>query len=384
MPRPVRQRGAQLGEAGRVELGADRQRRLDPLGKRIRPGHAQQVRAVDVEHVERERHGGDALRLGHELVGQQRRRDDVEHVDRLQRHGTLATEATRGQRMLDARSRRRRRIRRGGPVLRSRSVQARAIGEVAVERGARNAGGRGDVGDRGQWRQVEQPAARGDDPLPCALLIRALSHAHTTLVPRVSYHMGLHVAQLCAISVLGRLPRRGAGHAEPVMPTGEDDRRPGIDPDTGPRADYSPERRRRRPRVCSRRSSARLKEFSEDNMTDWAAALTYYGVLSIFPALIAMVSLVGLVRRSGRRRPRRSPTSSRQLGPKSAADTFAGPIESVTSNRGRVRDPADRRPRAARSGRRRATSARSRARPTSSGRRRRAGRSGSSSRFSCS
>ena len=36
-------------------------------------------------------------------------------------------------------------------------------------------------------------------------------------------------------------------------------------------------------------------EFKEDNGTDWAAALTYYSVLSIFPALIAMVSIVGLV-----------------------------------------------------------------------------------------
>jgi len=38
-----------------------------------------------------------------------------------------------------------------------------------------------------------------------------------------------------------------------------------------------------------------FKEFSADNMTDWAAALTYYGVLALFPALIALVSIVGLV-----------------------------------------------------------------------------------------
>jgi membrane protein len=37
-----------------------------------------------------------------------------------------------------------------------------------------------------------------------------------------------------------------------------------------------------------------FREFKADNLTDWAAALTYYGVLSIFPALIAIVSLVGL------------------------------------------------------------------------------------------
>src|SRR3954447_10378825 len=37
-----------------------------------------------------------------------------------------------------------------------------------------------------------------------------------------------------------------------------------------------------------------LREFSEDNITDWAAALTYYGVLSIFPMLLALISLLGL------------------------------------------------------------------------------------------
>jgi membrane protein len=38
-----------------------------------------------------------------------------------------------------------------------------------------------------------------------------------------------------------------------------------------------------------------FREFKEDNLTDWAAALTYYGVLAIFPALIALVSILGLV-----------------------------------------------------------------------------------------
>jgi membrane protein len=36
------------------------------------------------------------------------------------------------------------------------------------------------------------------------------------------------------------------------------------------------------------------REFSDDNVTDWAAALTYYGVLSIFPMLLALISLLGL------------------------------------------------------------------------------------------
>jgi membrane protein len=38
-----------------------------------------------------------------------------------------------------------------------------------------------------------------------------------------------------------------------------------------------------------------VTEFREDNLTDWAAALTYYGILSIFPMLLVLVSLLGLL-----------------------------------------------------------------------------------------
>ncbi|HEX2396981.1 MAG TPA: YihY/virulence factor BrkB family protein [Solirubrobacteraceae bacterium] len=38
-----------------------------------------------------------------------------------------------------------------------------------------------------------------------------------------------------------------------------------------------------------------VSEFRQDNLTDWAAALTYYGVLAIFPAILALVSILGLV-----------------------------------------------------------------------------------------
>jgi len=41
-----------------------------------------------------------------------------------------------------------------------------------------------------------------------------------------------------------------------------------------------------------------MREFSDDNVTDWAAALTYYAVLSIFPALLVLVSLLGIVGQS--------------------------------------------------------------------------------------
>ena len=36
------------------------------------------------------------------------------------------------------------------------------------------------------------------------------------------------------------------------------------------------------------------REFTKDECTDLAAALTYYAVLALFPAMIALLSLVGL------------------------------------------------------------------------------------------
>jgi membrane protein len=38
-----------------------------------------------------------------------------------------------------------------------------------------------------------------------------------------------------------------------------------------------------------------VREFKADNLGDLAAALTYYGILSIFPALLALVSVLGLI-----------------------------------------------------------------------------------------
>jgi membrane protein len=74
-------------------------------------------------------------------------------------------------------------------------------------------------------------------------------------------------------------------------------------------------------------------EFRDDNLTDWAAALTYYGLLSLFPGLIALVSIVGLVG-DPKGAARTITEIVTALGPRSAAQTFAGPIESVASDRG--------------------------------------------------
>ena len=74
-----------------------------------------------------------------------------------------------------------------------------------------------------------------------------------------------------------------------------------------------------------------VSEFKDDNLTDWAAALTYYAVLSIFPAFIAMISILGLVVDPA--------TITRvvtdvvaSLGPESAVNTFKGPIEQISGN----------------------------------------------------
>jgi membrane protein len=75
-----------------------------------------------------------------------------------------------------------------------------------------------------------------------------------------------------------------------------------------------------------------VREFKDDNLTDWAAALTYYSILSIFPALIAFVGIVGLVGKN--------PETTNailniidDIGPASAVDTFDGPIQTVMTNK---------------------------------------------------
>ena len=76
-----------------------------------------------------------------------------------------------------------------------------------------------------------------------------------------------------------------------------------------------------------------LSEFKEDKLNHWAAALTYYAVLSLFPALIVLVSLAGIVASPQTVTKFLTDTVS-AIGPDSAIDTFKGPIESVTSSSG--------------------------------------------------
>ena len=84
-----------------------------------------------------------------------------------------------------------------------------------------------------------------------------------------------------------------------------------------------------------RRATAKrtFAAFQADQVTDLAAALTYYAVLSIFPGLIALVSIVGLFG-DPQATTRALTDIVADLGPSSATDTFGGPIESLTANRG--------------------------------------------------
>jgi membrane protein len=67
-----------------------------------------------------------------------------------------------------------------------------------------------------------------------------------------------------------------------------------VPPDAGP--DKPTQLRARGIFAALRRT---FKQFSEDNLSDWAAALTYYGVLSIFPGVLVLVSVLGLLSSDG-------------------------------------------------------------------------------------
>ena len=76
-----------------------------------------------------------------------------------------------------------------------------------------------------------------------------------------------------------------------------------------------------------------VREAQDDNLTDWAGALTYYGVLSLFPALIVLVALLGIFGDEVR-------TTNALLGivedlsPGTTKDTLRDPIVQVIKAKG--------------------------------------------------
>ncbi|MEU8776841.1 YihY/virulence factor BrkB family protein [Streptomyces sp. NPDC048606] len=118
----------------------------------------------------------------------------------------------------------------------------------------------------------------------------------------------------------GGEPERGTGDRQAV--TGPDE---GIG-----------ERAPRRPTELPARSwkevlLGTLKEVGDDELADRAAALTYYGVLAIFPALLVLVSLLGV---TGESTVRRLLDELRGLTPGATRDVVTGAVEQLQGNAG--------------------------------------------------
>src|SRR5215211_4364999 len=97
---------------------------------------------------------------------------------------------------------------------------------------------------------------------------------------------------------------------------------PETDEISGTRADYAPTGADPKPTTFGTIKRT-VKEFSEDNLTDWAAALTYYGVLALFPALIALLT-----------DPQKLSDALTTVLPQSAATTMEPVIDQIAGNTG--------------------------------------------------
>ncbi|MET7745978.1 YihY/virulence factor BrkB family protein [Streptomyces sp. NPDC005385] len=77
--------------------------------------------------------------------------------------------------------------------------------------------------------------------------------------------------------------------------------------------------------------SGSVREFKKDELTDRAAALTYYGVLALFPALLALVSLLGI---TGKSTTDKVLDNLKQLAPGPARDILTRAVEQLQGNAG--------------------------------------------------
>ncbi|MFJ4466699.1 YihY/virulence factor BrkB family protein [Streptomyces sp. NPDC089424] len=119
---------------------------------------------------------------------------------------------------------------------------------------------------------------------------------------------------------------------------GHKDQRDGENPapeEAGPRPEVeraapdSPAKLPRRSWVAVLKGSVR--EFQEDELTDRAAALTYYTVLSLFPALLVLVSLLGI---AGRSVTDRLLESLQQVAPGPGRDIITQAVRQLQDNSG--------------------------------------------------
>jgi membrane protein len=109
----------------------------------------------------------------------------------------------------------------------------------------------------------------------------------------------------------------------------EDQRSIGPDEDVERRAPDQPTQVLRR--SWSTVLKGTLKEFKDDELTDRAAALTYYGILSLFPALLVLVSLLGL---TGRSATQQVLDNIQSLAPGSAREILQDAVRQLQGNAG--------------------------------------------------
>ena len=186
-----------------------------------------------------------------------------------------------------------------------------------------------------------------------------LGATSTPARPSRSRQLVVAVSGLLAGVMVGRLGRPSpVGPAPGLRPSDDSPRRPGRspaesidnseadesarpvarelqqnaentpDPDD-PAKPESPTDLSKRSVVFVLRKTAR--EFSTDQCTDLAAALTYYAVLSLFPALVVVVSLLGVFGQ-GQRTTDAVLQIVGDLGPASTVDTLRGPIQQLVES----------------------------------------------------
>lgn len=110
------------------------------------------------------------------------------------------------------------------------------------------------------------------------------------------------------------------------MPTPEE---AGPGPDVERRAPDTPAKLPKRAWAAVLKGA--LREFKDDELADRAAALTYYGVLSLFPALLVLVSLLGIAGKSTIDAVLRN---VRQLAPGAARDVATRAVEQLQGRAG--------------------------------------------------
>lgn len=128
--------------------------------------------------------------------------------------------------------------------------------------------------------------------------------------------------------LLGRLRR--SRPTEPRSPVAARPEAPAAAPDPDdPAKPDSPTDLRKRSVLYVLRKTAR--EFGTDQCTDLAAALTYYAVLSLFPALVVVVSLLGVFGQ-GERTTDAVLQIVDDVGPASAVDVLRTPIQQLVES----------------------------------------------------